>query len=138
MSVRVQQYNSNTHVVKPWKRFLKIALPEIMKTPRVYCRDRFARHPPPHSRCLCHVRRPSCVGRAFARGVLPGAFVRALDLGARASKSSANARTHICRACTISQSITRTIIRLLAGVLSPKNPFLHSVQTDWRLSLIHI
>ena len=44
-----------------------------MKTPRVFRRNRFARHPS-RSRCLCKPRRPSCVGRAFARGVLPGDF----------------------------------------------------------------
>ena len=46
-------------------------------------------------------------------------------MGARASKSSANTRIHICHACTISKSINRTIIRLLDAVGSVrKNPIL--------------
>ena len=52
-------------------------------------------------------------------------------MSGRASKSSANAKTHICHACTISQSIKRTMIRLLAAVLSKKKTFFHSVHTDW-------
>ena len=52
-------------------------------------------------------------------------------MSARASKSSANAKTHVSHACTISESIKRTMIRLLAEVLSRKNPFFHSMQTEW-------
>ena len=39
----------------------------------------------------------------------------------------------MCHAFTISQSMKSTMIRLLAAVLSPKNPFFHS-QIDWRTS----
>ena len=46
-----------------------------MKTPRVFRRNQFARHPPSRPRCLRKPRHPSCMERAFARGVLPRAFV---------------------------------------------------------------
>ena len=39
-------------------------------------------------------------------------------------------------ACTISQSINSIMIRLLAAVLSPNNPFFHSVLTDWRIQIL--
>ena len=59
---------------------------------------------------------------------------RGFPLSARTSKSSVNPKnTH---ACTISQSINNTMIRLLAAVLSPNNPFLHSLQTDWGIQTL--
>ena len=45
-----------------------------MKTSRVFRRNRFVPHPPSHTRCLRKLLRPSCVGRAFVRGVLPRSF----------------------------------------------------------------
>ena len=43
---------------------------------------------------------------------------------------------YICHACTISQSIMRTMMRVLAAVLSRKNPFFHPGQTDWRIQTL--
>ena len=50
-SILVQQYSSNTHV-EPWEHVLKIALLDITRTPRVFRRNQFARHPPSCSRGL--------------------------------------------------------------------------------------
>ena len=122
MFILVQQYISNTHVVQIWEPLLKTALLPVMKTPRVFRRNRFARHPPSRSRCLCKPRRLSGVGRDFARGVLPGAFVRALDF----ERSSFQVFSQRQNPHTILQSmINRTMIRLLAEVPSRKNPFFH-------------
>ena len=41
--------------------------------------------------------------------------------------------TYTCHACTISQTMKTTMARLLVAVLSRRNPFIHSVQTDWRI-----
>ena len=65
-------------------------------------------------------RRSRCVARGF-------------PLSTRASKSSVNPKTH---ACTISQSINSTMIRLLGAVLSPKNPLFHSVLTNWGIQTL--
>ena len=70
-----------------------------MKTARVFRRHRLAPYPPSRPRCLRKPGRPSCVGHAFARGVLPGAFVRGLDLSTRVSMSSANPKTHKYMSC---------------------------------------
>jgi len=166
---------------------LKIALLELMNTPRVFRRNRFAPHPPSRPRCLCKPRRPSCMERAFSRGVLPGAFVWELELPSLQPTPNThiymscmhylaiNEKQHYTTACCSSVpinpffSFTRcrltgacrvwssrtkknyrtspgpdlatdttpkhvplreaTMIRLLAAVLSPLNPFFHSVQT---------
>ena len=70
-----------------------------MKMSRVFGRNLFAPHPPPRPRCLRKPRRPSCVGRAFARGVMPGAFIWGLDLSTRPFKLSANPKTLIYMSC---------------------------------------
>ena len=59
---------------------------------------------------------------------------RGFRLSTRASKSSVHPKnTH---AFTISQSINSTMIRLLAAVLSPKNPFFNAVQTSWDIQTL--
>ena len=89
---------------------------------------RFARRPPSRSRSLCKPRRPSCEGRAAARGVLPGAFFEHSSFHVFSQPQNPHA-------CSISQSTNSTMIRLLAAVLSRKrlSIILLSVQTNWRI-----
>ena len=67
---------------------------------------------------------------------------RSCRLSTRFQRSSSQVfnqrhNTHTCHACMISQSIVkRTMIRLLDAVLSRKNPFFHSVQTDSRIQTL--
>ena len=52
-------------------------------------------------------------------------------------RSSANATTHISLPCMHDPAIKKeTMIRLLAAVMSPKNPFFHSLQTDSRIQTL--
>ena len=66
---------SNTaviHMLLNIENFLEDRFALNNENTSAFRRNRFVRHPPARSRCLCKPRRPSCVGRAFARGVLLG------------------------------------------------------------------